>query len=515
MKAAWQTFTSAISEGFAGVGVAAQKMKVYLDWAKSGNPFSYKYQQAKIADIDAQAAKEKTARKQQDDEAMAGIFNETTARIQGTVAATQAELDAQRARQRFGKRMRENLLAGEMAALDASTNEALNAAEANLANAQGELAASVAAARSKAVAAAGDNTRGAGLPEMPAPGDLAAAAAGAGAKGSVAGSFSALALAGMGNRNAADRTAKATEESAGHLRKIVKGQKANRFVFTGDASPVYRYRLPSPAMAINIDERFISREQTDGEQRSAELIYLAECTDGENELEAKYAVLAYCPAVYDAMVPDASHVEAINATMYEVAITYGPPKRAEPNMPTWSFDTTGGTRKVTQAVAHIGDYAPPGQTAPNFGGAIGVTPDGNVEGVEVPAPSGKYSEHWVLSRLWVSDAYLMTLAGMTGSVNATPFRGRNPGEVMFMGARASSRDQDWVEIDFEFNLSPNAFNVPVGNITVPFKRGWDYVWTRYVDDEDATAKVAIKTAASAHLDQVATYSNFALLGIGL
>ena len=57
--------------------------------------------------------------------------------------------------------------------------------------------------------------------------------------------------------------------------------------------------------------------------------------------------------------------------------------------------------------------------------------------------------------------------------------------------------------------------MPVGNIIVPFKRGWDYVWTRYVDDEDATAKVAIKTAASAHLDQVATYSNFALLGIGL
>ena len=237
MKAAWQTFTSAIREGFAGVGVAAQKMKVYLDWAKSGNPFSYKYQQAKIADIDAQAAKEKAARKNQDAQAMAAIFNETTARIQGTVAATQAELDAQRARQRFGKQMREDLFAGEMAALDASTNEALNAAEANLANAQGELAASVAAARSKAAVAAGDNTRGAGLPEIPAPGDLAAAAAGAGAKGSIAGSFSALALAGMGNRNAADRTAKATEESAGHLRKIVKGQKANRFVFTGDASP--------------------------------------------------------------------------------------------------------------------------------------------------------------------------------------------------------------------------------------------------------------------------------------
>jgi hypothetical protein len=73
--------------------------------------------------------------------------------------------------------------------------------------------------------------------------------------------------------------------------------------------------------------------------------------------------LDYCPAEYDGMVPVASHVERINATMYEVAITYGPPKRPEENAPTWSFDTTGGTRKVTQAVQHLGDYAPAGQTA--------------------------------------------------------------------------------------------------------------------------------------------------------
>ena len=268
-------------------------------------------------------------------------------------------------------------------------------------------------------------------------------------------------------------------------------------------------------MAINIDERFISREQTDGQERSAELIYLAICTAGENELEAKYAVLDYCPSEYDGLVPNACHVEPINATAYEVAVTYGAPNRAEPNAPTWSFDTTGGTRKVTQAVAHIGDYAPAGQTAPNFGGAIGVTPDGNVEGVEVPAPSGKYSEHHVLQAAFVTDAYLRMLAGMTGTVNAVPFRGSAPGEVMFMGARAASRDKNWVEMDFEFSLSPNAFNVPVGNIIIPFKRGWDYVWTRYVDDEDATAKVGIKTAASAHLEQPVLYSNFAWLGIGL
>jgi len=268
-------------------------------------------------------------------------------------------------------------------------------------------------------------------------------------------------------------------------------------------------------MSITIDERFLSREQTDGEQRSAELVYLAVCDGGENELEAKYAVLAYCPDEYDGMVPTGCHVEPINSKCYEVAVTYGAQNRLDPNAPTWSFDTTGGTRRVTQAIAHLGDYAAPGTTAPNFGGAIGVTPDGNVEGVEVPAPSGKYSEHWVMAKAFVTDAYLRMLAGMTGTVNAVPFRNSAPGEVMFMGARAAPRDKNYVEIDFSFELSPNAYNLQVGNITIPFKRGWDYVWARYVDDEDSTAKVGIKRAASAHLEQPVVYSNFALLGIGL
>ena len=145
-----------------------------------------------------------------------------------------------------------------------------------------------------------------------------------------------------------------------------------------------------------------------------------------------------------------------------------------------------------------------------------MTPDGNVEGVEVPAPSGKYSEHWVLRSVWVTDAYLMTLAGMTGT-STPPLSAARPRAKSCSWAPGRRRGtRTWSKSTLNSTSQSERFQCPRGQHgSVPFKRGWDYVWTRFIDAEDADAKVAIKTAASAHLDQVVPYANFALLGIGL
>ncbi len=62
---------------------------------------------------------------------------------------------------------------------------------------------------------------------------------------------------------------------------------------------------------------------------------------------------------------------------------------------------------------------------------------------------------------------------------------------------------------------PSAYNIVAGNIVIPVKRGWDYLWFRYADAEDDSAKVMVKRPVSAHLERVFDYTNFALLGIGL
>ena len=70
---------------------------------------------------------------------------------------------------------------------------------------------------------------------------------------------------------------------------------------------------------------------------------------------------------------------------YEIGVAYsdGEKEKKEGDEET-TFDTSGGTEKRTQSL-YTTAYAPPGQTPPNFHGAINVTEHG-VEGVEQPSP---------------------------------------------------------------------------------------------------------------------------------
>ena len=267
-------------------------------------------------------------------------------------------------------------------------------------------------------------------------------------------------------------------------------------------------------MTIEINERFLSRSQSEGSSRSAELVFLARATAGENEIEVKWAVVDYAPVVYDGMVAQGAHLEQVNATVYEVAVQYGERKRPEIGDVEITFDTTGATQHVTQSKATVGNYTIPGYQPPNFKGAIGVTKK-TVEGVDIPARSWKWQERHVLPELAVNDGYRHVLGLLTGTVNNIPFRGKAPGEVLFLGATDTPRDQDKREIEFQFAFSPNAFGLQIGDILVPFKRGWDYLWVRYADTEDDDASMPVKRPLSVHIEQVHDYTNFAQLGIGL
>jgi hypothetical protein len=62
--------------------------------------------------------------------------------------------------------------------------------------------------------------------------------------------------------------------------------------------------------------------------------------------------------------------------------------------------------------------------------------------------------------------------------------------VLFLGASGSQRGtEDW-EITFSFAASPNATGLTVGDITgIEPKKGWEYLWVRYADAEDAETLV--------------------------
>jgi len=178
----------------------------------------------------------------------------------------------------------------------------------------------------------------------------------------------------------------------------------------------------------------------------------------------------------------------------------------------FAFDTGGGTQHITQSLATVGSYAASG-SPPNFGGAIGVTHD-NVEGVDITVPVYNFSETHYLAASAVTLAYRGTLFNLTGKVNNSSFKGMAAGECLFLGASGAKRGSDDWEITYRFAASPNRSGISVGSIGGISKKGWEYLWVRYADEEDSGSNTLVKKPTAAYVERVYEEGNFAALGIG-
>jgi hypothetical protein len=162
----------------------------------------------------------------------------------------------------------------------------------------------------------------------------------------------------------------------------------------------------------------------------------------------------------------------------------------------------------------VGKYAAAGFSAPDFFGAIGVTDD-RVEGTDITVPVFNFTETHYIEKALVTGAYKLALFNLTGKVNGSGFKGFAKGEVLFLGASGSKRGLDDWEITFRFAASPNVAGISLGDIAGVSKEGWQYLWVRFIDDEDATAKALIKRPVAAYVEQVYPYGDFSNLGIGV
>lgn len=196
-----------------------------------------------------------------------------------------------------------------------------------------------------------------------------------------------------------------------------------------------------------------------------------------------------------------------------------------------SFDTTGGTQHLTQAidgtvtfgsgnnttvVTTSGETKFPPSTAPSLSGAINVD-DNGVNGVDVVVPQLQWQESYDVPNAYVTDAYIRQVAAMTGTVNSATFRGFAAGEVLFLGCSGS---QEWDDqkgrgpwsLTYRFVASPNVTNVTIGPVTGVNKRGHDYLWVRYESAQENNS--LIKKPKFVYVDKVYRDGNFSLLGIG-
>jgi len=284
-------------------------------------------------------------------------------------------------------------------------------------------------------------------------------------------------------------------------------------------------------MQFSVHERFNGREVTTGKNKSCDLLFVIlgtpEAGDNGRDLDAD-ALAALTSAAATTLAVDGEtlvrtkrHIEPLlrwdvdaagqpagtmiwdGSATYE-RFDYTPPEVGESS---FSFDTGGGTQHITQSIATVASYP---QGAPSFQGAIGVTHD-SVEGVDITVPVYSFSETHYNSLAFVTESYKQTLFGLTGKVNNAAFKGFAAGEVLFLGASGSKRgDEDW-EISYRFAASKNKTGLVVGSITGIDKKGWEYMWVRYADAEDANA--IVKKPVAVYIEKVYDLGDFTGLGI--
>ncbi len=281
-------------------------------------------------------------------------------------------------------------------------------------------------------------------------------------------------------------------------------------------------------MAVEVTEALNSRSvNSDG---SETLRYLVRGTD--NQATALAALLAELPLTWNDMSPDPSPsfdsvwVDTVNSDgAWKGEMTYRP-RGIEIGSLRISFDTTGGTMHRTASIETVSKYAHddgsvPGANAPDRKGAIGVTQDGAVEGVDVPMRIFNFTVEKVWSVATLPD--IDDIYALSGLINDTQVSFEDSytgltltfaaGELLFRGASGGSmRGDGGIPYVYHFEASPNETDVKIGTdrITGIEKEGWHYLWVYYGQEKITVGDktYVVLRPFHAYVEQVLKYGDF-------
>lgn len=277
------------------------------------------------------------------------------------------------------------------------------------------------------------------------------------------------------------------------------------------------------AQPVRVEEAYSERDEkidAKGNVVEVEIPYLV--FNVADESAALAATRPKVKAIAGMSLESIEVVERINGSTWKVKAIYEVDEEQpeddnnndDEDQSMFAFDTGGGTKHLNQSIKTDGKYP---KDAPDFAGAIEVDNEGNVNGIDVTMPVLNFTETHTLAGSRVSTSYKKTLAGLTGTVNRSGFRGFERGEVLFLGASGTKRSKKssapW-EITFRFAVSPNQAGLQVGDIKVARKYGWDYLWVRYADKVAEGGKNMVKKPVAAYVEQVYPEGDFGRLGIG-
>ena len=224
------------------------------------------------------------------------------------------------------------------------------------------------------------------------------------------------------------------------------------------------------------------------------------------------------PLLFDGYFRTRMLMDPLGAGYWDVVVEYAAIPDDDSFDVSFTFDTTGATAHLTQAIEHIATHK---ASSVNFGnaagdkGAIGVTENGP-EGVDIVISQFSWTENWTLPLSFASFAMALFVKQVTGHINTTPFRGFGIGQVRFDGAviTASTKDVTQATGTYKFVQSDDTSNAMPTFKSGIAKKGWEYLWAKYAKEEDVTNKVIIQPPISVSIERVYDFAEFGLLGIG-
>lgn len=204
------------------------------------------------------------------------------------------------------------------------------------------------------------------------------------------------------------------------------------------------------------------------------------------------------------------------------------PAGGDPLGPEWSFDGTAADVHITQSIKTVSKTARPGvfpgNVAPNYKQAIGVTQD-RVEGVDIKTPKLEISLTLTFPFLTLDRIRIWSL--LAGRTNVAPFATFQAGELLYLGPPVSIQPGQLCKVTHKFvggknltlpkdkaDLTIVPESAPRANdgLILPAKRAFDYVWCAYADEVNPGKLV--QTPVAAYVEQVYREADFNHLLLG-
>ena len=181
-----------------------------------------------------------------------------------------------------------------------------------------------------------------------------------------------------------------------------------------------------------------------------------------------------------------------------------------------SFSVHGETVNVRQSLSTVSGLDTLGaDISGDCGGLINVTKEGDVNGVDILRRRMRFTVPRYYPLQIVSSAWIKNLASIVGTVCSHPFMSFEVGEIMLAGIDGGPNyAKQRMELQCQFDTSPNVGDVMIGSITLSDVKGFSYVWSEYATGTSPNGKRAVSYPTTAREEKVYEYASWGILGFG-